>query len=35
MSGIASDKTARLACPYPGLRSFHSDEADLFFGRAR
>ncbi len=27
-------ESSELRCPYPGLRPFHFDEADLFFGRA-
>ena len=29
------ETAADLVCPYPGLRPFSSDEAHLFFGRAR
>jgi hypothetical protein len=32
--GVATASTsAALRAPYPGLRSFHHDESDLFFGR--
>ena len=35
MTDTRSPSDPGLACPYPGLRPFSSDEAHLFFGRAR